>query len=123
MKTLWLRICNVSLYLVTCILAGSGLLLEYRLEEDGDRLLGLSADDWSEIHLVLALVFLGLSIAHLALNWGWVVALSKGRKRWATLATGLVGVALVAGMLLLPAGGSRASGEGRQQQRHAVDDD
>jgi nitric oxide reductase large subunit len=123
MKVLVLKVCNVALYLVTCILAGSGFLLEFRLEEDGDRILGLSGDDWSEIHLVIAFVFVGLSIAHLLLNWNWVVALFQGRKRRATVITALVGLALCVGILLLPAGGSGKHQEAGQTQGQSRDDD
>ena len=103
MKAMALKICNVALYFSTCVLAGTGLLLEFRLDENEARILGLSSDDWSEIHLVLALVFLALSIAHLLLNWNWVVGLFRQRNRRAMIVTGLIGIFLVVGILLVPA--------------------
>jgi hypothetical protein len=53
-KSLLLSLTNVALYLVTCALIGTGLLLELRMdEEDGAaRLFGMGQDDWGEIHFV-----------------------------------------------------------------------
>lgn len=109
MKSLSLRICNACLYLATCLLAGTGLLLELRLDgEDGRRVLWMGRDDWGELHLVIALVFVGLSAAHLAMNWKWVSGLLRSGLRWPVLATVVAGLALVVGLLVAPSGGGHA---------------
>jgi hypothetical protein len=102
-KTITLTASNAALYLATCALVGTGLLLELRMdEEDGARrLLGLGADDWGEVHIVVALTFGGLAILHLLLNWAWIkAALAKTRLAYGFLAAGL---GLIAVLLLWPA--------------------
>ena len=46
-RSLLLSLTNAALYLVTCVLIGTGLLLEFRMdEEDGAaRLFGMGQDD------------------------------------------------------------------------------
>lgn len=93
---------NAALYLTFCALAGTGLLLEVRLDdEDGPvRILGLGRDDWGEIHIVVAIVFAALSVLHFVLNWPWIKAACRQ-----PLPVSLVlvaGAALVAVLLLWP---------------------
>lgn len=66
-KTFLLSLGNAALYLSTCLLVGTGLLLELRMdEEDGaTRLFGMDPDDWGEIHLVIAIGFVALTLFHL----------------------------------------------------------
>ena len=102
-KNMTLPISNAALYLATCALVGTGLLLELRLdEEDGVwRLLGMGIDDWGEVHFAVALTFVGLAILHLVLNWGWIkAALAKARLAYGVVAAGL---GLIAMLLLWPA--------------------
>ena len=70
-KATALTVGNAALYLAFCALAGTGLLLELRLDEESGatRLSGLGRDDWGEVHFVVALTFIGLAILHVALNW------------------------------------------------------
>ncbi len=70
-RSLLLSLTNAALYLVTCVLIGTGLLLEFRMdEEDGAaRLFGMGQDDWGEIHFAFAIGFVILSLCHLLLNW------------------------------------------------------
>jgi fucose permease len=101
-KAWLLSAANAALYLAFCALAGTGLLLEVRLDdEDGPaRVLGMGLDDWSEIHISVALVFAALSSLHLALNWPWI----KAACRKSLLATMVLaaGAVLVAALLLWP---------------------
>jgi hypothetical protein len=102
-KTIALAAGNAALYLATCALVGTGLLLELRMdEEDGARrLFGMGADDWGEVHIVVALTFVGLAILHLALNWAWIrAALAKARLAYGIF---VIGLALIAVLLLWPA--------------------
>jgi hypothetical protein len=86
---------NTALYLVTCALLGTGLLLELRMDVE-DRpisVLGMGPDDWGEIHFAMALAFVALSILHIALNWPWLrTAFSKHK---------LAAMVLIAGIVLL----------------------
>jgi hypothetical protein len=71
-RPLLLSMTNAALYLVTCTLVGTGLLLELRMdEEDGAaRLFGMDQNDWGEIHFVVAITFAVLAVLHLVQNWG-----------------------------------------------------
>ena len=103
-KTLLLSLGNAALYLSACGLAGTGLLLELRLdEEDGTvRLFGMSPDDWGEIHILTAIACFVLTVIHLHLNRSWIKT-AMAKTKWAVpiLAGGL---GFVAVLLLWPAG-------------------
>lgn len=119
-KSLLLSLTNAALYLVTCALIGTGLLLELRMdEEDGPaRLVGMGRDDWGEIHFIVALTFAALAVLHLVQNWAWIKsAFGKSKSVIAVLMAGLV---IVAGLLLWPTTSANASlGE---QLRHILSD-
>jgi hypothetical protein len=120
-KSLLLSLANAALYLVTCALIGTGLLLELRMdEENGEtRLFGMGQDDWGEIHLVVAIVFAALVVLHLAQNWVWIkAAFSRSKPAIVVLIAGLI---IVAGLLLWPTTAANASlGE---QMLHILTDD
>ena len=102
-KTIALTANNAVLYLATCGLVGTGLLLELRMdEEDGARrLFDMGTDDWGEVHIAVALTFVGLAILHLVLNWAWIQAtLAKARLPYGVLGAGF---GLIAVLLLWPA--------------------
>ena len=101
-KALALTANNAALYLATCALIGTGLLLELRLDaEDGARrLFGIGTDDWGEVHIAVALTFVSLAILHLVLNWTWIkAALAKARLAYGVL---VAGFGLIAVLLLWP---------------------
>ena len=94
---------TAALYLATCALVGTGLLLELRLDDEGGarRLFGMGQDDWGEIHFVLAISFVILALFHVLLNWTWVkVALAKAKPAYVVVVAGL---GLIALLLLWPA--------------------
>jgi hypothetical protein len=104
MKASALKGSNVALFLAACLLAASGLLLEFRLDEDeSGTILSLARDDWAELHLIVAFVFLGLTVLHVALNCKWVTSLARAKWRWPTIAAGVAGALIQAGILLAPA--------------------
>lgn len=122
MKSLLLTPRNAALFMVTCALIGTGLMLELRMdEEDGSaRLFGMGRDDWGEIHLAIALGFAALSALHLLLNWSWIkVAMTKAKWAIPMLAAGL---GLVATLLLWPTDRTAAGG-GEKAGHHQGDDD
>lgn len=120
-KALLLAITNTALYLCVCLLIGTGLLLEFRLDQDHGplRLLSLSSDDWGEVHFAVALAFVGLAVLHLALNWSWIRTVLI-RLKVAVVLAGL-GMVFVVGLLLWPVQPSEAAGGNEQQ--HERDDD
>jgi hypothetical protein len=118
-RSLSLSLVNAALYLVTCALAGTGLLLELRMDVEAGavRILGMGQDDWGEIHIVTAITFLALTGFHLLLNWAWIRA-AVSRAGWAMpmLAAGL---GLVVVLLLWPADHTTAGSDpkaGRQSE-------
>jgi hypothetical protein len=123
MNTKWLllSLTNVALYLVTCALIGTGLLLELRMDEEdrAARLFGMGQDDWGEIHIVVAITFVALAVLHLVQNWAWIkTAFSRSKPAIGVLIAGLV---LVAGLLLWPTtSGNTSLGE---HLRHILTDD
>jgi hypothetical protein len=101
-KTVFLSVGNALLYLVTCVLIGTGLLLEWRMDEEDRsiRLLGMGTDDWGEIHQVIAISFVALSVIHLVLNWPWIKGALRARKLAAAVL--IAGVVLAGALLLWP---------------------
>lgn len=112
---------NAGLYLVSCAMVATGLLLELRLDDDEgpSRLLGLDRDDWGELHFWIALGFAGLALFHLVLHWAWIRA-SVARMRAPTVAILVAGVVSIAALLLWPAG---AGGEGGAPAGYGGDND
>lgn len=120
MKAFVLRSGDVALFLAACLLTASGFLLGFRLDEDeGGTILSLTQDDWAELHLIVAFVFVGLTVLHVGLHWKWVVGLARGDWRWPTIAAGVVGALILGGILFAPA----TSGDTHQEQPHATHDD
>jgi hypothetical protein len=110
---------NAALYLATCALAGTGLLLELRMDAEAGavRILGMGQDDWGEIHIVIAISFLALTGLHLLMNWAWIRA-AVSRANWA-MPMLAVGLGLVAILLLWPADRTTAGSDtktGRQAE-------
>jgi hypothetical protein len=106
-RTNLLSLFNYLLFLSTCALISTGLALEIRFERGGQArtlLAGLSRHDWAELHYILALSFIVLSLAHLALNWSWVVkAATHGKSLLLGVSVGL-GLLIIGIPLLIPDG-------------------
>jgi hypothetical protein len=120
-KPLLLSLTNAALYLVTCALIGTGLLLVLRMDEANGaaRLFGMGQDDWGEIHFVVAITFAALAILHLVQNWAWIRSAVRRSKPARVLVT--FGLVLVAGLLLWPTSSAHASRS--DQLRHILPDD
>lgn len=117
-----LLVSNVLLYLAGCALAGTGLLLELRLDEgEAAAVAGVGRDEWGEFHFIVALVFLGLILLHVILNWAWIAGMFNRKRLVAIAVTIGVSLTLIGGLLLLPASGS--SGEHGRADRHEIDRD
>jgi hypothetical protein len=92
---------NAVLYLVFCLLAGTGLAMAFRLDDASATLLGVAKRDWATVHAITALSVLSLVAVHLWLNWPWLRSVLS-RLRWATLVVVAVGLAMLATFLLAP---------------------
>jgi hypothetical protein len=91
MKDHILRRCvDIVIFQVLCFVAGTGLLIGYRLApcsqggDDGSNLWGLGRHDWGNLHLWLAYVLIGLLVVHLVLNFSFIrnVIVSKNLLRY-----------------------------------------
>jgi hypothetical protein len=116
-RSLSLSLVNAALYLATCALAGTGLLLELRMDAEAGaaRILGMGPDDWGEIHIVVAITFLALTGFHLLLNWAWIRA-AVSRAGWAVPML-VLGLGLVAALLFWPADHTTAGSDTKADQR------
>lgn len=128
----WLfKIDNLVLYLAGCFLAGSGLMLTYRLLPgsrggSGETVLGLSRHEWGDWHFYMGLVAIAATVLHLFLNWKWLTKVAGAMGIWRLIVGLALGGVLIAGPLLLPmAPGSDSEddhdrgfgkGRGRMQQ-------
>ena len=122
MKSRLLSLANAALYLATCALIGTGLMLELRMDaEDGAvRLFGMGQDDWREIHFAIAIGFAAMTVLHLLLNWAWIKA-ALAKARWAAPALA-VGLGLIAALLLWPTNQTTAP-DGKKAGQHQENDD
>ena len=92
---------NAVLYLVFCLLAGTGLAMEFRLDDASATLLGVAKRDWAKVHAITALSVLSLVAFHLWANWPWARSLLR-RLRWPTVVVVSLGLTMLAVFLLAP---------------------
>jgi len=106
-RTFTPRLLNALLWLVFCSMAGTGLLLAFRLPpgSQGGRGLsawGLSRHEWGDLHTWLSYGFLALILTHLALHWRWFWQVAARKKRWPLLLGFGAGLALLLALTLQP---------------------
>jgi hypothetical protein len=98
-RSYWKKIIDLTFYLVFCALAGTGVLLAYRLPPGrgaGHTLfLGHGRHSWGEVHTWLAYVAIIVGTIHLLLNWQWLVKVAASKRPWR------LGVGIVAGLLIV----------------------
>lgn len=115
LKNLTGRILNLLLWLITCALAGTGLLMALRLPPGsrggrGLSALGMTRHEWGDVHTWLSYVFLVLVFLHLAVHWRWLWQFASRRRALPVIAGIGVGLGLCLALLLLPV--SRREGGG-----------
>lgn len=76
-KRIWLpRIINYVLLCGSTFLFGTGLALAYRLPRGrggrGLEMLGMTRQEWGDLHLYAGILMGLLVLVHLALHWSWV---------------------------------------------------
>lgn len=115
------RVVNALLWLVFCAMAGTGLLLAFRMPPgSGMRVtaLGLNRHEWGDWHTWLSYAFLALIALHLALHWRWFWQVAAKRRSW-PLAAGIgAGLVLMLLLVLQPVSRTetgRGGGQGRRQ--------
>ncbi len=124
-KNTILRVLNLALFLSGCLLAGTGLMLAYRMPHGGGggraQVLGFTRHEWGDLHLVLGITVVLLSIAHLVQNWTWMRKIAARSRVWPLAAGLLVGALLLFGPLLLPVETAQGGGQGYQRRGAETD--
>jgi cytochrome b561 len=104
----WLpKVANLLLWLLFCIMSGTGLLLAYRLPPGsrgghGLSSLGWTRHEWGDLHFWISIAFLALLLIHLALHWRWFWQIASKRRAWPLLAGIGAGLVLMIGLFCLP---------------------
>jgi len=116
-KSDWKKIVDLTLYLVFCALAGTGLLLAYRLPPGRGAghilFLGHGRHSWGEVHTWLAYAAIIVGIIHLLLNRQWLVKVAASKRPW-RLGLGIVtGLLIVSVFLFVPT--EQEVGDARQR--------
>jgi len=101
------RVLNLFLYFAFCAMAGTGLLLAYRLPHGsrGGRaltMIGMDRHEWGNVHLWISYIAIVAVVAHLVMNWTWlrkIAASMKPLRLWGGL---LAGILIIAVFVLLP---------------------
>jgi len=106
-KKLWLeKSANYLLYLITCLLAGTGFILAYRLPHGREArewtVLGMGRHDWGDWHLWLGFAFIALILLHLYFVRNWLMRVAVKRRGWLLLLSLGVGFTLALGGLFAP---------------------
>ena len=107
MKMLIRRVLNLLLYLSFCIMAGTGLLMAFRLIPgsrggQGLEVLGWNRHEWGDLHTWVSYVFITLVALHLVINWAWLTKVAAKGHLWRIAIGIIVGLSIIAAFLLLP---------------------
>lgn len=91
---------NLALFLAGLFLAGTGVLLAWRLPHGrgaGMRFsfLGLDRHEWGELHLWLGVAMAAGVLLHLGLHWRWIWRVAAHQHRTVVLSLGLLTVAVL----------------------------
>ncbi|GAB4240357.1 MAG: hypothetical protein OHK005_02480 [Candidatus Methylacidiphilales bacterium] len=121
MRALVPQLLNLILWLSFCVMAGTGLLLAFRLPPGsrggrGLQAMGLGRHDWAEIHTWVSYVFIVGIILHLILHWRWLWQVACRRRAWPMLAGIGLGLALLFYLFLQPVHSRHAEKQGRPPQ-------
>jgi len=108
MKKTTLRvIVDLIMFASMCFLAGTGLLIHYRLVPGyrgghGLSLFGLTRHEWGTYHLWVAYLLLFLALVHLVLNFAFIKNVIAAGKPWIIVVLGLMGLFITLFFLLVP---------------------
>jgi hypothetical protein len=114
------RVLDALLWLVFCGMAGTGLLLAFRLPPGSRGGAGLTAmgwgrHDWGDMHTWLSYTFLALIAAHLALHWRWLWQVAAKKRAWPLVVGFGAGLVLMMWLALQPVEKRGGKGQGRER--------
>ena len=112
------------LWLVFCGMAGTGLLLAFRLPPGSRGGAGLTAmgwgrHDWGDVHTWLSYAFLALIAAHLALHWRWLWQVAAKKRAWPLVVGIGAGLLLMLWLAFQPV--EKRGGKGRANKEQRAD--
>jgi hypothetical protein len=104
MKNTINRILNYALYILFCLMIGTGCVLHFRLPPRSGRasMLGWTRHEWGEIHTWIAYAFILLIVIHLVMHRVWLIKIASSRHAWKLWGGLLVGVLLIAFFAVYP---------------------
>ncbi len=113
------RVLNLGLWFNFCALAGTGLLLAFRLPPgsrggQGLSAFGMNRHDWGDIHTWLSYSFITLVLLHLAVHWRWLWQFASRKRAWPMFAGVGVGLILLVALVCQPV----QHKSGGQERRH-----
>jgi len=111
-------IADIVMYFLLCFLAGTGLLVHYKLVPGfegghGLTLFGLDRHEWGEFHLYAAYGMIALAALHLFLNYAFIKNIIANKKTWLVTALGIPGLLIILFFLFAPIERSEDEGRGR----------
>jgi hypothetical protein len=121
------RLANMLLWLLFCMMSGTGLLIAYRLPPGsrgghGLSALGWTRHEWGDLHFWISIAFLALIFIHMALHWRWFWQIASKRRAWPLLAGMGTGLALLIGLTSLPVKREKSAKSDRYKQEQSQGD-
>ena len=115
---------NILLWLVFYAMAGTGLLLAFRLPPGfrggaGLAVMGWTRHQWGDVHTWLSYAFLGLIAAHLILHWRWLWQVAAKKHAWPLIAGIGAGLLFMIWLLFQPV--EKRAGHGRANKEQRAD--
>jgi hypothetical protein len=104
-KNNWKYLIDTLLFICIFGLAFIGILMAFFLAEgptvndQSKYFLGLHRHQWGDIHLILSLAFIGLTVIHLILAWNWVKA--QARRMFKNKAPLIISLTLLVSILTI----------------------
>jgi hypothetical protein len=98
---------DILMFTSMCFLAGTGILIHYRLVPGyrgghGLTLLDLTRHEWGSYHLWAAYLLLFLVLVHLVLNFAFIKNAIARRSPWIMIVLGLSGLFITLFFLIMP---------------------
>lgn len=121
------RVLNLFLWLGFCAMAGTGLLLAFRLPSGsrggrGLEALGLGRHEWADVHTWISYFFIICIVVHIALHWRWLWQVAARKRAWPMLAGIGLGLALMLLLVFQPVDrrSERRNGPDERHERQKV---
>lgn len=117
------RLLNFLLWISFCAMAGTGLLLAFRMPPGsrggrGLEAFGLGRHEWGDLHTWISYAFMATIVLHLALHWRWFWQVAARRRAWPMVAGFGLGLLLLLLIALQPVHSRGGREEGTAPKHH-----